>query len=165
MNGAEELQSIGNHLETMSLLPRLLVLPGFHLETSFHKDAAALLQILGRILRRPPPDGDFYKRGFFLAFPVLRVPDPIEREPQIRDRRTGFGFTKFGLAGEISDKGDAIVTVHVSIITDKCSLEQVFFELCITGSVTPIFPAEQLRGAWVGTRISGFANHPAFTVG
>jgi hypothetical protein len=81
------------------------------------EDAPAFLKVLGRILRGPPPDGDIDEGGFLLALSVFASPDAIQGDPEIGDGGSVFGFPELGLASQVSDECDTIVTAHVFIKT------------------------------------------------
>jgi hypothetical protein len=114
---SEKLDGIRHDPELRPLLPRLFVLPGLHLQAPLDKDAPSFLEILGRILSGPSPDGDIDEGGFLLTLSVFARPDAIQGNPEIGDGGSVFGFSELGLASQVSDECDTIVTAHVFIKT------------------------------------------------
>jgi hypothetical protein len=119
------------------------------LQTALDQDAAAFLEVLGGILRRAPPDRDVNEGGFLLPLTVFSRPDTIQGDPEIGDSGAIFGFPEFGLASQVSDECDTIVTAHVFMKT-QCVRENKRKVSLFFRSV--FFPESMATAAFPGLR-------------
>lgn len=126
---AEKLNNIRYDLQLRAILTTLFVLPCLELEPPFNEDAAALLKILRGVLRIAAPEGDIHEGHFLLLLPALILPHSIQGEAQFGDGVSGFSFPELGIASQIADKGNTIVTAHERSKLQKVHLNKCFFEL------------------------------------
>lgn len=109
---SEKLEVIGDDLELRPILATLFVLPRLKLQAPLNENAATFLKILGGVLGIAPPEGHLHEGHVLLLLPILILPDSIEGEAKLGDRVSGFCFPELGVASQIADKGNTIVTAH-----------------------------------------------------
>src|SRR5258708_25396231 len=70
-SATEHLHVFGHYAQARTLLGRLFVVPGIHVEPRFDEDLAPFLEVLLRYLGLPPPKRHVHERYLFLLFAIF----------------------------------------------------------------------------------------------
>src|SRR6185436_7658786 len=111
LGAAHELNALGDHLGRRALLP-VLAFPVARLQSAFHEDLAALVEVLAARLGLLAPHHHREEADFFPLLPALRRIVPVDRQPQVRDRGAARRVTELRGTREIADQEHFVQACH-----------------------------------------------------
>jgi hypothetical protein len=109
---ADELYTLGGHLEAAHLTAALAVVPLVEAQTAFHKNGRAAVQVVSASFRLLSPDIDINKAGIFALLAGRCGVFPTGGHAHITDPRTAVSIPEIRIAGEVTDKIDFVETGH-----------------------------------------------------
>ena len=98
----EELDVFPNHAQLGAFLPGGFIFPGIQLKASFHKDSAALAEVVAGNFRLAVPKGDVHESGFFLAFAVVARVVTVDGKADVRNGGSFGSVAQFGISGKVA---------------------------------------------------------------
>ena len=72
------------------------------MQASFHKDSAALAEVVAGYFCLAVPEGDVHKGGFLLAFAVVARIVAVDGEADVRDGGAFGGVAQLGIGGQVA---------------------------------------------------------------
>src|SRR5215471_18340426 len=105
---------VGDDLGRVALDP-VLVVPRAGLEPTDDADAAALLEVFGRVLGGGAPDDDAVPLGVLVLETGGILPARVGRDRELGDGVAAGGVTAFGIGAEVADDLAAIQVEHDGI--------------------------------------------------
>jgi hypothetical protein len=108
----EQLEVFGYNTHPGAFLAGLFIVPGIELEASFDKDWPPLFEILPSDFSKTSPEDYIDVGNLFPPFAILAGKYPVNRHPNVCNRRTFRGVSDLRVASQISDQEYAVEIGH-----------------------------------------------------